>query len=72
MPVGGLEVVLYAAAIAAAVAILTPVIMVSLRLCWLSVQVVPGVGAEPTGDALKAHAPATPQPPPPAAAGGRS
>ena len=44
------DVVLYAAAIAAAVAILTPVIMVSLRLCWLRVDVVPGIGAEPAGD----------------------
>lgn len=50
MAVGVWDVVLYAAAIVAAASILTPVIMVSLRLSWLAVDVVPEVGAEPKGD----------------------
>ena len=50
MVAGLWDVVLYAVAIAAAVSILTPVIMVSLRLSWLAVHVVPEIGAEPEGD----------------------
>jgi len=42
--------VVYALAIVAAVAVLTPVLMVCLRLTWLAVHVVPEVDAEPNGD----------------------
>jgi len=42
--------VLYAVAIVAAVAVLTPVLMVCLRLSWLAVHVLPEVGVEPKGD----------------------
>ena len=40
----------YALAIVEAVAVLTPVLMVCLRLTWLAVHVVPEVDAEPNGD----------------------